>query len=167
MSASSSACRRSIVRVDCLIHKLAGAAKELVLVGDEGEQQADGWALQRSELNLNVMLNACGRNKLIRPMLIPRSTHIRQSRPQVKAGEQSKGPGSPCGLLLHRQGKIIMRPEHARERAEALFKRKEEAHIESNKAMAEYKARQQTLREKTARLRALRLAREMTNKLPN
>ena len=33
--------------------------------------------------------------------------------------------------------------------------------------MAEYRARQQALREKTARLRALRLAREMTNKLPN
>jgi hypothetical protein len=33
--------------------------------------------------------------------------------------------------------------------------------------MAEYRARQQALQEKTARLRALRLAREMTNKLPN
>jgi hypothetical protein len=65
-------------------------------------------------------------------------------------------------------GKIIMRPEHARERAEALFRRKEEARIEGTTAMAEYKARQQALREKTARLRALRLAREMTSKkLPN
>jgi len=50
-----------------------------------------------------------------------------------------------------------MRPEHARERAEALFRRKEEARIEGTTAMAEYKARQQALREKTARLRALRL----------
>ena len=45
---------------------------------------------------------------------------------------------------------------------------KEEARIEGTTAMAEYKARQQALREKTARLRALRLAREMTSrKLPN
>jgi hypothetical protein len=52
-------------------------------------------------------------------------------------------------------------------RKKCSFKRKEEAHIEGNKAMAEYRARQQALREKTARLRALRPAREMTNKLPN
>jgi hypothetical protein len=45
---------------------------------------------------------------------------------------------------------------------------KEEARIEGTTATAEYKARQQALREKTARLRALRLAREMTTrKLPN
>ncbi|HEY7243911.1 MAG TPA: hypothetical protein VH678_08515 [Xanthobacteraceae bacterium] len=50
--------------------------------------------------------------------------------------------------------------EHARARAEALFKRKEEARIEGDKAMAEYRAREQALRERTARLRALRLARE-------
>ncbi len=50
--------------------------------------------------------------------------------------------------------------EHARERAEALFRKKEEARIEGDKAMAEYRAREQALREKTAQLRALRLARE-------
>jgi hypothetical protein len=48
------------------------------------------------------------------------------------------------------------------------LRRKEEARIEGTTAMAEYKARQQALREKTARLRALRHAREMTSKeLPN
>ena len=57
-----------------------------------------------------------------------------------------------------------MSPEHTRERAEALFKRKEETRIEGDKAMAEYEARQQALREKTARLRALRLAREAMSK---
>jgi hypothetical protein len=45
--------------------------------------------------------------------------------------------------------------EHAR----ALFK-KEEQMREGANAMAEYKAAQQAVREKTARLRALRLARD-------
>ena len=45
-----------------------------------------------------------------------------------------------------------------RARAEALFK-KETQLREGKKAMAEYQAAQQATREKTARLRALRLAR--------
>ena len=45
-----------------------------------------------------------------------------------------------------------------RARAEALFE-KDEQMREGEKAMAEYKAAQQAIREKTARLRALRLAR--------
>jgi hypothetical protein len=53
---------------------------------------------------------------------------------------------------------------HASERAEAAFKRKEEARVEGDKAMAEYKAKQQAMREKTARLRALRLARDEAGK---
>jgi hypothetical protein len=51
--------------------------------------------------------------------------------------------------LLHQQEeKTTMSPEHTRERAEALFKRKEETRIEGDKAMAEYEARQQALRDK-------------------
>ena len=50
--------------------------------------------------------------------------------------------------------------ERTRERAEAAFKRKEEARLEGDKAMAEYRARQVAVHEKTARLRALRLARD-------
>jgi hypothetical protein len=46
-----------------------------------------------------------------------------------------------------------------RVRAEALLK-KEEQMRESANAMAEYKAAQQAVREKTARLRALRLAQD-------
>ena len=46
-----------------------------------------------------------------------------------------------------------------RARAEALFK-KEERIREGAEAMAEYKAEQKAVREKTARLRALRLARD-------
>jgi hypothetical protein len=45
-------------------------------------------------------------------------------------------------------------------RAEAAFKRKEMQRVEGPKAMAEYNAKRFALREKTVRLRALRLARE-------
>jgi len=50
--------------------------------------------------------------------------------------------------------------ERARHQAEAAFKRKEEARVEGLKAMEEYRASQRAMREKTARLRALRLARD-------
>ena len=45
----------------------------------------------------------------------------------------------------------------ARDRAEAIFKKKEERLREGQKAMAEYEAARLATREKTARLRALRL----------
>jgi hypothetical protein len=53
--------------------------------------------------------------------------------------------------------------ELARKRAEAAF-RKEEAHVEGLKAMQEYRARERAQREKTTRLRALRLARDAAQK---
>ena len=53
----------------------------------------------------------------------------------------------------------------ARARAEALFK-KEEQRREGEKAMAEYVAERQATREKTARLRALRLARDAAAQEP-
>ena len=49
-------------------------------------------------------------------------------------------------------------------RASALFNKKEEQQREGRKAMAEYEAAQQAMREKTARLRALRLARDAAGK---
>ena len=52
-----------------------------------------------------------------------------------------------------------LREDQNIERARALFK-KEEQMREGANAMAEYKAAQQAVREKTARLRALRLARD-------
>jgi hypothetical protein len=58
-----------------------------------------------------------------------------------------------------------MSSEHARNRAEALFK-KEEARLDANQAMAKYHADQLATRQKTARLRALRLARDEVNKKP-
>jgi hypothetical protein len=56
-----------------------------------------------------------------------------------------------------------MNTEEAHRRAEALFK-KEQQMREAQQAMAEYQAELQAMREKTARLRALRLARDAANK---
>jgi hypothetical protein len=53
-------------------------------------------------------------------------------------------------------------PDLARARAETLFKRKEKhekQRVEGRQAMAEYVAEKHAMREKTVRLRALRLAR--------
>ena len=58
----------------------------------------------------------------------------------------------------------MVESEHARNRAEAAFKRKEDARAEGLKAKAEYEAGERAMREKTARLRALRLARDQAKK---
>ena len=52
--------------------------------------------------------------------------------------------------------------DQAQRRAEALFK-KEQQLRENQKATAEYHAKQHAMQEKTARLRALRLARDAAN----
>jgi len=52
--------------------------------------------------------------------------------------------------------------DEAHRRAEALFK-KEQQLREGQQAMAQYQAELRATREKTARLRALRLARDATN----
>jgi hypothetical protein len=54
----------------------------------------------------------------------------------------------------------------ARDRAEAIFKKKQERLRDGQKAMAEYEATCLATREKTARLRALRLARDVARKTP-
>ena len=53
--------------------------------------------------------------------------------------------------------------DEAHRRAEALFK-KEQQRREGQQAMAEYQTELRAMREKTARLRALRLARDAANK---
>jgi hypothetical protein len=53
--------------------------------------------------------------------------------------------------------------QEARERAQAIFNKKEEAQREGQKAMQEYRADIEAQREKTARLKALRLARNEAN----
>jgi hypothetical protein len=55
-----------------------------------------------------------------------------------------------------------MNVDEAHRRAEALFK-KEQQLREGQQAMAEYQAKLDGMREKTARLRALRLARDAPN----
>ena len=58
----------------------------------------------------------------------------------------------------------MVESEDARSRAEAAFKRKEEVRAEGLKAKEDYESGQRAMREKTARLRALRLAREQATK---
>jgi hypothetical protein len=55
-------------------------------------------------------------------------------------------------------------PDRNHDRAEAVFKQKQERLREGEQAMAQYEADQRTMREKTARLRALRLARDAAAK---
>jgi hypothetical protein len=56
--------------------------------------------------------------------------------------------------------------KRARDRAEAIFKKKEERLREGQQATAEYEAARLATQEKTARLRALRLARDAGLKTP-
>ena len=58
----------------------------------------------------------------------------------------------------------MVESEQARNRAEAAYKRKEDARAEGLKAKEEYEACKRAMSEKTARLRALRLARDQANK---
>ena len=58
---------------------------------------------------------------------------------------------------------LATEPNEARARAEASF-RKEERAKEGAKAMMEYQANSRMIREKTERLKALRLAKEATDK---
>jgi hypothetical protein len=55
-------------------------------------------------------------------------------------------------------------PKEMQERAEASFKRKEVQAREATKAMADYQAATAATREKTARLRKLRLAKEAADR---
>ena len=55
-----------------------------------------------------------------------------------------------------------MNTDEAHRSAEALFKKEQQSH-EAQQAMTEYEAELQAMREKTARLRALRLARDAVN----
>jgi hypothetical protein len=56
-------------------------------------------------------------------------------------------------------------PEEALERAEAQFTKKEAQRREATTAMADYRAEQEALLERTAKLRALRMAREAAGKV--
>lgn len=54
----------------------------------------------------------------------------------------------------------MLTSKEARDLAESRFKKKEQQLRESEKALSEYRAEERKVQEKTARLRALRLARD-------
>src|SRR5919108_4339499 len=85
----------------------------------------------------------------------PATSRIRSAPTRAVSGRKA-----PDCLLGFRK-ELYMSVEETR-RAETLFK-KEQQLREAEKAMAEYRAELQATREKTARLRALRLAREAAN----
>jgi hypothetical protein len=62
-------------------------------------------------------------------------------------------------LIFETEMKLTMTSDEARARAEANFKKEERAK-DGAKAMMEYQANSRLVREKTERLRALRLAKE-------
>jgi hypothetical protein len=91
---------------------------------------------------------------------------------------QSTKPTSANGVRIHphrtelpgvaRKGvtTLDIDAHQARDRAEAIFKKKQERLRDGQKATAEYEAARLATREKTARLRALRLARDIARKTP-
>lgn len=62
---------------------------------------------------------------------------------------------------------MSMNSDQPQDRAEALFKKKQERLREGQQAMAEYQADRRAEGEKTARLRALRLARDAAESQPD
>lgn len=62
---------------------------------------------------------------------------------------------------------LSMNSHQPHDRAEALFKKKQERLREGQQAMAEYQAESRAVGEKTARLRALRLARDAAETRPD
>lgn len=58
----------------------------------------------------------------------------------------------------------MMNSKEAKERAEASFRKKEDRAREAVSAMKDYERQQGAVREKTARLKALRLAKEAADK---
>jgi hypothetical protein len=76
--------------------------------------------------------------------------------------------GSRLSFAVRRRSDpVSIRSANALTRAEAAFKRfkkKEDERLDGQNAMAEYEAQRAAVREKTARLRALRLARDAKRK---
>jgi hypothetical protein len=91
---------------------------------------------------------------------------------QAHIGTSANGVRSPGKSVLWggfaRKGvtTLDIDAHQARDRAEAIFKKKQERLLDGQKATAEYEAARLATREKTARLRALRLARDVARKTP-
>jgi hypothetical protein len=62
------------------------------------------------------------------------------------------------------QARHLTEADAARAAAEALFKKKQEESLEGSRAREVYQANERAMREKTARLRPLRLARDQARK---
>jgi hypothetical protein len=71
-----------------------------------------------------------------------------------------QGALSRRSSFVKRSTRLNRNSQQTHARASALFNKKEEQQREGRKAMAEYEAAQHALRERTAKLRALRLARD-------
>ena len=108
----------------------------------------------------NRGLGVCGTNNLERRWLV--------EFPTSTGGIRSSGRKVCPARGFARTGvtRLDTDAKPARDRAEAAFKKKEQQLREGQQAMAEYHAARSATREKTARLRALRLAREAGLKTP-
>src|SRR6516164_8029419 len=87
-----------------------------------------------------------------------RGEPTRRARLNLRAPPQNASAASPKKEMT-----LAIKPNEARARAEASF-RKEERAKEGAKAMMEYQANSRMIREKTERLKALRLAKEAADK---
>ena len=77
---------------------------------------------------------------------------------QTESNSASLNPDAP-----NQETRLITKSDEARARAEANFKKEERAK-DGAKAMMEYQANSRMVREKTERLKALRLAKETAEK---
>src|SRR5215475_10626030 len=86
------------------------------------------------------------------------SVELPTSTGDIRSSGRKVCPAS--GLARKGVTRLDTDAKRARDRAEAAFKKKEQQLREGQQAMAEYEAARAATREKTARLRALRLARD-------
>ena len=85
--------------------------------------------------------------------------HKRRPRSHFDTAATSGEPVEILSGAFARSSVLSMNTDEAHRRAEALFKKEQQSH-EAQQAMTEYEAELQAMREKTARLRALRMARD-------
>jgi hypothetical protein len=110
------------------------------------------------------------RNHIVNCLFKRRKQISRRRKPGGEVFDQSQSADGrveraailSLGLAQHGIPTLSMKSDQVHNRAEALFK-KEQRLREGQQAMAEYRAELHAMREKTARLRALRLARDGAN----
>src|SRR5262249_30176463 len=92
----------------------------------------------------------------------PHQPHKRRPRPHFDTAATSGEPVEILSGAFARSSVLSMNTDEAHRRAEALFKKEQQSHG-AQQAMTEYETELQAMGEKTARLRALRLARDAVN----